>query len=778
MLSSLLLVLMLAGPDNNVEWDGISHIAYLDRRPLCPVNGETFTVYFQAYKNDLTSARVVLNNGGTTYVDATYDHDRGPYAVWKATIPAMVGTSLSYYIELTDGSDTDYYSVGGMSDNPPVDGGFVVDKTTLSHAPLGATPATGGVVFRVWAPNATQAWVKGEFNAWGTTAPMTKTGSYFAAYVAGATAGQQYKYFFNPGGIWKADARAARLNPTDNYNGYVINPLAFAWTDGNWQPPAFGDMLIYELHVGTFSGYHDPVASGSIPGTYRDVAAHAADLQDLGINMVELMPYTEFPTDYSMGYNPVNPWSPEWKLGTPDDFRYMVNALHAHGVGVIADIVWNHVSPTDNYLWNYDSTSAQIYFKVPDVQTPWGSQYDFSRAEVRDYLVQSAMTWIDQSHIDGFRMDATLYMDNTQTSDGYAVMQTFNSAINNRAVDRIAIAEQLPNDPNITKPTNLGGVGFDAQWHDNWVDNLRAAVFAAASGDPSMSSLASALNGNGSFLYGTNLLRYFESHDEAAPASGGDRAVNVIDTTAPHDDLYAKGRTKLAQGLTFLVPGVPMILMGNEWLESIDVGGGNSGGADRIDWAKKTTYANIYHYYKDLFALRKANACFKGNAGWQVTHVNDTANVIAFQRWDGAGNAALVVASLNNSNMSGYRLGFPQAGTWTEALNSQSSLYDGNNFGNGGQITTTAVAYDGFAQSATLNLPQMGLLVFTSSPPAPCPGDLTGDRLVDLSDLAIVLANYGLSGTATPAQGDLTGDHNVDLSDISLILSLYGQTCP
>ena len=778
MLATLILIMNLAANDNNVEWNGISHIAYLDRRPLCPVNGEAFTLYFQAYKNDLTAARVIVTNAGVTTIDAVYDHDRGPYAVWKAQIPAMVGTTLSYYIELTDGADTDYYSVSGMSDNPPVDGGFVLDKTTLSHAPLGATPATGGVVFRVWAPNATQAWIRGEFNAWTTNNPMTKNGNHFTAFVAGATAGQQYKYFFNPNGLWKPDARAARLNPTDSYNSYVINPLSYTWTDAAWQTPAFEDMLVYELHVGTFSGFHDPNASGSNPGTFRDVASHAGYLKDLGVNMVELMPFTEFPTDWSMGYNPVNVWSPEWKLGTPDDFRFMVDTLHANGIGVIADIVWNHVSPTDNYLWQYDTTASQIYFKVPDAQTPWGSQNDFSRADVRDYFVQSALTWIEQSHIDGFRMDATEYMDNVQPTDGYALMQAFTNAVNSRAVDKICIAEQLPNDAWITRPANLGGAGFDAQWHDAWVDNLRAAVFAAASGDPDMNAVAGALNGGGAYLTGTNLLRYFESHDEAAPASGGTRSVNVIDTTAPNDDTFAKGRTKLAQGLTFLVPGVPMILMGNEWLESINVGGGNGAGADRIDWTKKTTYANIVKFYKDLFAIRKANACFRSNANWQVSHVNDSANVLAFQRWDGAGNNCLVIASLNNSNMSGYRVGFPQSGTWVEILNSQSAAYDGNNAGNGGQITTSAVSYDGFAQSALLTIPQMSLMVFKFSPPLPCPGDLTGDHLIDLSDLAICLANYGLTGTATPAQGDLNGDHNVDLSDLAMLLSLYGTPCP
>ncbi|MCH8806809.1 MAG: hypothetical protein IH986_12070, partial [Planctomycetes bacterium] len=117
-----MLLLFMMG-DNNVQWDGISHIAWQDRRPLCPINKEAFRVHFQAYRFDLESARVYVNDGTVTWVDAVLDHDRGPYAVWRADIPATASNTLRYYFELTDGTDTDYYSVTGMSENPPTDGG-------------------------------------------------------------------------------------------------------------------------------------------------------------------------------------------------------------------------------------------------------------------------------------------------------------------------------------------------------------------------------------------------------------------------------------------------------------------------------------------------------------------------------------------------------------------------------------------------------------------------------------------------------------------------------
>ncbi|MBI3758819.1 MAG: alpha amylase C-terminal domain-containing protein, partial [Deltaproteobacteria bacterium] len=289
--------------------------------------------------------------------------------------------------------------------------------------------------------------------------------------------------------------------------------------------------------------------------------------------------------------------------------------------------------------------------------------------------------------------------------------------------------------------------------------------------------IASALNGDGDFLYGTYLTRYFELHDEVLASTGGSRAVNWIDTTAPHDDMWAKGRTKLAQGLTLFVPGIPAMFMGSEWLEDANLCAGDSNGSCRIDWSRNATYAHIVQYYHDAIAVRKANGCFRSNAGWQVSHVNDGGNVLAFQRWDGSGNVCLVVANFSNNDYYGYRLGFPQSGCWQTVLNSQSSFYDGDNVGNSA-ITTEGTAWDGFAQSALVDLPQMGLMVYKwgTPPPPPCPADLDGNHIVDLSDLSIQLAHYGQAGTA--ASGDLTGDGFVDLSDLAIMLAAYGTNCP
>ncbi len=771
------LVLLLGGNDNNVEWDGVSHIGWQDRRPLCPINRQPFSVRLQSYRFDVTGVRVRVDDGvAVSWADAYWIHDRGPYAVWQADLPASAANTQRYYFEINDGGDSDYYSASGMSDDPPADGGFLVDFGTLSHAPLGATalPGNQGAVFRVWAPNATQAWVRGDFNGWGTTHPMTKTGEYFAAYVSSARPDHKYKYFFQPGSLWQPDPRARALLPGSfGYDARIIDPFRFQWTDQGFCTPYFEDLVIYELHVGTFSGRNDPRASGAIPGTYRDVAAHALDLVDLGVNAVELMPITEFPYDFSAGYNPITMFAPESKYGTPDDFKYMVDTLHAHGIAVLTDIVWNHFSGSDNFLWNFDG--GQIYFDNPAVNTPWGAQADFDRPQVRDYFADSSLHWLEEYHLDGFRADGTAFM-NVYQGWGWGLMQRKNDEMNRRWIDKFSSAENLPNDSWVTRPTSLGGAGFDAQWYDAFNDNVRGAIFAAAFGDPDMNAVAAALIGSGQYLWGPYLVNYVESHDEVWPSSGGQRLIRSIDPSFPHDDVWAKGRHKLAHGLALLAPGVPLFIQGAEWLEDTDFGGGDANGANRIDWSKKTAYANIFRFFKDAIRVRRTNGGLRANAPSNIYHVNDTGNVVGYHRWDYNGNDLIIIANFSNTNYTNYHIGFPQPGAWFEILNSQAAVYDGNNWGNGGHVDTSPTPKDGMQHSAWITIPQMGLLVlrYNHPPdPLPCSGDLSGDRRVDSVDLGILLAAW-----QTSAAGDLTGDGQTGEADLGILLSAWESTCP
>lgn len=748
-----------AAPDGNVEWAGLSHVGTQDRRPLCPVDGESFQVRFQSWRNDLTSARVqVTTSGGPSWIVASVVAQRGPYDVWAATLPATASASESYWIEVSDGADTDFLSVSGVTDGAPVDGGWVVDFVSLAHAPAGATPVSGGgAVFKVWAPTRTSVYVRGTFNGWTTANPLTQVGEYWIGRVAAVADRAQYKFFFN-NAVWNTDPRARAIDPTGgNFNAYVENPLRYSWTSGPFTAPPFEKLVVYQAHVGTFSGLNDPAGATGFPSTYQDMANRVSHLADLGVNAIQLCPITEFPGDLSAGYNPQTQFAPEWRYGTPDQFKLLVDRCHQNGIAVLVDIVWNHFTTSDNWLWNYDG--SQQWFDTPALDTPWGAQADFDRAAVRDYFAESAQMWLDEYRLDGFRMDATSYMNfGAQAASGWSLMQRLNDEIDRRFADKFVVAEQLPNNDFVTRPTSAGGAGFDAQYHMKWRDNLRGALFAAASGDPNMAAVRDALLGSGAFISGTKAYNYVELHDEAWPSSGGQRLVRSIDTVAPHDDAFAKGRTKLVQGLTLLSPGVPIVLQGTEWLESNDFG---ADAANRIDWSRKTTYAGIYQFYRRVIGLRRTLAPLTASASVYVSHVNEGSNVLAYRRWSGS-EQVMVLANFSNTNFASYRIGVPASENWEELVNSQDPAYLGSGPANPGLIPADAIPQDGYAQSVSVALPPMALVVLG-------PQSLVGaPRSPRADDLALAV-------TPTPARGVVDIGFTLPQSGAALVRVLDPQ---
>jgi 1,4-alpha-glucan branching enzyme len=317
--------------------------------------------------------------------------------------------------------------------------------------------------------------------------------------------------------------------------------------------------------------------------------------------------------------------------------------------------------------------------------------------------------WYDEYHLDGFRMDATSAMTTgIHSTSGWQLMQRLNTEKANRWADRFTIAEQLPSNSAYTTPVSSNGAGFDAQYQMLWRDNIRNATLTAGTGDPSMSDVRSALVGSGTLISGTHAVNYVELHDEAWPSSGGQRWVKTIDTTAPYDDIYAQGRTKLAEGLTLTSQGIPAMLMGDEWLESVDFG---ASAANRIDWSKKVTYAPIFHFYQKLISMRRWIPALRASAATYVSHVNESGNVIAYRRMDGAGNPVMVIANFSNTDYAAYRIGVPAAGTWTELINSQDPQYGGSGPVNPGMLATDAIQADVWGQSLALSLPKMTFAV-------------------------------------------------------------------
>lgn len=783
------LVVLAAGAthDNTVEWNGVSHIDWLDRTPLCPIDGESFTVAFQTYHYDLTAARVYVNAGTPVWIDAHFNQRRGPYDVWTAVLPATSPTALvEYYIELTDGTDTDYVGPGGVSDNPPASGWWL-DMATASHAPVGATlTSDGGAVFKVWAPP--PSWypsgdwisVRGDFNGWSCT-PLVHDGDYYwYGRVPGAgpgqprvvEAGDNYKFYFwdsacgGNGWDYHEDARYRYVNRSNFNNSVVIDPHAYAWTHKHFTPPPFEEMVVYELHVGTFSGRNDGL---NRMGRYRDIVdQHVDHLLYLGVNVVELMPINEFDGYESWGYNPVNNWAPEESYGSPDDLKYTIDKLHAAGIAVTLDIVYNHFSSGGNYLWEYgDYTYFDRVGSSPGCDTPWGAQAALWRQEVQDYYADNVLYWLEEFGLDGFRMDATRYMRSGYDNwgcypAGADLMKRINANIDRRKIDAISIAEELPNSTWVVQ-ARPAGAGFDAQWHDAYNDDVRAAVFAAARGqNPNMGAVAGAIIASG--YASAQLVRYVESHDEAGGDGSGDddrRLAVSIDPSSPYS-FKAQSLTKLAQGLTIHAPGIPMFLQGGEWAEDAKF---DAGWNNRIDWSKAVTRPEMTLFFRDAIGVRKSTCSCRADAANYVSVTDDTNNVVAFTRGTGYPHDVLVIVNFSNQNLTNYPMPFPDNGTWYEVLNSQATVYGGNGWGNGGQVSVSGYA-------ANITIPQWSILVLRHEDPLGRSSDLDGDGDVDLRDYATLQDAAGRQGCGMWV--DVRENGRVDFDDFAELAQYLG----
>jgi len=750
--------------DNNVQWQGVSHTGWNDRRPRVPRAGESFVVRFQTFAGDVSGVRARVDDGSVRYADAVVTGSRGPYDLWEVVIPSTAASTLSYVLEVTDGTDTDYYSAKGTTDALDLTQPFALNFTTLDHAPVGATPVTGGTVFKVWSPASTSCNVRGTFNNWGAGTALPKVGEHFVGYVAGATAGAQYKYFFN-NAVWNSDPRAAALIPTSSYNSVITNPDAYVWQVNDFSPAPMEQLVIYQLHVGTFAGRNDAKGSTPNPSRYIDVANRTDHLADLGVNAVMVNPINEFPGDFSGGYNNISPFSIESRLGTPDQFRQMVDALHARGIAVILDIVLNHSASSDSIIWNFGG--SQQYFDTPAVGTPWGSQADFDKSAVQRYYVESTENLLTDFRLDGFRMDAVMYMTDSaltpQWSNGQKIVRAINDNKNNRHIDKHTIAEMYIDSRWVTDPTSTG-LGFTAQYQNEFKEAVRAAVFDAAFGSPNLQRVAHVLDGQGFGVSGSSVLNYFELHDDCWPLNGTQRAVSRIDTTVPSDDQFARGRTKIGQSFNLLSRGVPAIVQGTEFLE--DEGWEST----RLDWSHKTRYPGIFKFYRDLIALRTSQPALFANSPLSVFHVNEGLDVMAWERWVDGGGSFVAVVNLSNADRNDYRIGIPRTGRWVVTMNSNDTQYDGPGGGPAGIVQVENVSSSNFQRSTVMDIPPRTMVLLKH---VACPADLNADDVVDFSDF---LAFFNAFDTGSP-DADVNFDSSTDFGDFLEFFNSFDVGC-
>lgn len=592
---------------------------------------------------------------------------------------------------------------------------------------MGALLIDGGVAFRVWAPHADSVDVTGEFDDWSALpshdgdpshALVAEGEGFWYGEVPGAGVGQQYRFVIGAG-----DRRIPRIDPyaravtNSTGNAIITDPAAFDWQGDRFTPPTLNELVIYEMHVGTF---FDADPSDERPATLDDVEHKMGHLVHLGVNAVELMPLAEFAGDYSWGYNPANIFAVESAYGGPEKLREFVRIAHRHGIAVIVDVVYNHFGPSDLDLWQFDGWSENdkggIYFYNDwRSATPWGdTRPDYGRGEVRQFIHDNAMMWLAEFHADGLRYDMTPYMRSVDAGemnipDGWSLTRWINSDIRADYPDRFCIAEDLHGYGAVTS-TGPEGAAFHAQWDNRFVHPIRTAVIASDDAARDMGQVRDAVE----FSYGDAFSRviYTESHDEVA--NGSARVPEEIDAEDP-DGYFAQKRSTLGATLVLTAPGVPMIFQGQEFLTD-----GWFRDTVPLDWHMDRQFHGIVCLYRDLIALRlNTGGVSKGLTGQHVEtlHLHDDDNVYAFHRWyhGGPGDDVVVAVNLSNSLWGQYTIGMPAAGHWTTRVNTDAKVYSDLFTGTVVPQGVDAVPGDhgGWPASATLVLPPYTAIILS-----------------------------------------------------------------
>ncbi len=585
-----------------------------------------------------------------------------------------------------------------------------------THTGMGSIPFDGGTTFRVWAPHANSVKLAGDFNNWGTNmTPLAhEGGGIWSLDIRNITVGHEYKYIIRNGAqtLSKIDPQTEQVTSSTG-NAIVFDP-EYAWTDGSFTMKSWNELIIYEMHIGT---YNDTV--GGQPGTFDSAIQKLDHLADLGITAIEILPINEFAGDYSWGYNPSLPFAVETAYGGPTEFKRFVDEAHAHNIAVILDVVYNHWGPMEMDMWRFDGWGLGIYggiyfYNDERAETDWGTtRPDYGNNQVRQYIRDNVLRYAQDFHIDGFRVDSTVnirsYYGN-DLPDGWTLLQWINDEIDSTQAWKFMIAEDLQSNEWITKPTGEGGAGFDSQWDAQFVHPIRDALITVFDEDRNMFHVRDAISAR----YNQDAFErviYTESHDEVA--NGKSRLPEEI-WPGNADSLPSKKRSTLGAAIVFTAPGVPMIFMGQEFLED-----GWFDDHDPLDWDKLTTFSGINLLYTDLIKLRRNwynNTRGLTGQNLNIHHVNNSDKVVAFHRWDQGGNGDDVIVILNFSaeSFASYNLGFPTGGTWKVRFNSDWEGYDPL-FGNFGsiQITANQGQKDGMNYNANISIAPYSAMILS-----------------------------------------------------------------
>jgi len=607
---------------------------------------------------------------------------------------------------------------------------------------LGAHPITmdgvAGTGFAVWAPNASAVSVVGGFNDWdGRRHAMRKHpgAGVWDLFIPDVAAGSPYKYEIKgPDGTvlpLKADPVALQAELPPATASVVAALPSHQWRDEAWMKDRAernareAAISIYELHLGSWSKHED----GRFL-SYRELADRLVPyVANLGFSHIEVLPISEFPFDGSWGYQPIGLFAPTSRFGTPDDFRYFVDACHAAGLALWLDWVPGHF-PTDQHgLGLFDGT--HLYEHADPRQgfhQDWNTLiFNYGRREVVNYLIANALSWLENFHIDGLRVDAVasmLYLDYSRKAgewvpnkfggrenlDAVDFLRRFNELVFAEAPGATTAAEESTAWPMVSAPTYLGGLGFGFKWNMGWMhDTLQYMSLDPVYRKYQHNKLTFGL------LYGfsENFILPL-SHDEVVHGKGS------LLTKMPGDRWQKFANLRAYYGFMWAHPGKKLLFMGCEFGQEREWNHDT-----QLDWhlLDDPLHAGLHglvrdlnHLYREETALHRLDAMPEGFA-W-VDATDSDQSVLSFLRFDaGRRNMALVLCNFTPMPRHGYRVGVPRPGRWSERVNTDADVYGGSGMGNGGGVWSEPVPSHGHEQSVVLTLPPLATLILTAERP-------------------------------------------------------------
>ncbi|MEO8201942.1 MAG: 1,4-alpha-glucan branching protein GlgB [Gemmatimonadota bacterium] len=593
-----------------------------------------------------------------------------------------------------------------------------------------------GTYFAVWAPAAKSVSVIGQFNEWNPSRhPLIarEESGIWEGFVPGVEKGDVYKYHIvsnRPGyEVDKADPLAfATEHPPQT--GSIIWPLGHRWEDDEWmasrQPhnSIKAPISIYEVHLGSWR--RDDQGNSL---SYRAVAEPlAAYVKANGFTHVQLLPIMEHPFFGSWGYQTTSYFAPTSRFGEPQDLMFLIDHLHRSGIGVILDWVPSHF-PTDEHSLGYFD-GQHLYEHAdprqgfhPDWQT---LIFNYGRPEVRSFLLSSALFWLDRYHADGLRVDAVasmLYLDYSrqpgewipnkyggrENLEAIDFLKKLNEVVHQEFPDVLTIAEESTSWPMVSRPTYIGGLGFDLKWDMGWMhDTLKYMAL-----DPiHRRHHHNELTFRGMYAFSENFVLPL-SHDEVVHLKGS------LLGKMPGDPWRKFANLRLLFGNMFSQPGKKLLFMGGEigvlaeW---------NHDGTIDWDLLEDPLHRGVQHWVADLNALYAREPalhlldCEPGGFAW-IDCNDDEQSVLTLLRRAGPEDPALLFAmNFTPVPRPAYRIGVPFHGRWLEVLNSDAPEYGGSGVGNLGGVEAEPVAHHGYPQSISVTLPPLATLVFRGVP--------------------------------------------------------------